>query len=616
MITILTTTDIYQKVQMAIASVDRLDELVSITEHADTIKDHKSLVIDSDEITIPLDWYDLEPPYVFPKTSLSQENLLALVFYKLGNHQKAFEFISEENPLYHHLLIATHLHFGYEISADMVDFCSNTSLHNTAILGYYGVVEKPRDFNELQNGFAKALSNAENDEIKVFTAKHYLNLLLDAGDLDKAKQFDNKPNFDQLLPGIPLAVKDLFCTENFKTTAGSNILNNFVPSYESTVTKNLWDNGSFLLGKLNCDEFAMGSSNETSYFGNVINPVGDQLVPGGSSGGSSSALAADLTPATIGTDTGGSIRQPASFTGTVGLKPTYGLCSRWGIVAFASSLDQAGPMTKDITDCAIMLEAMSGFDEKDSTSINKKKENYSKNLKDNIKGLKIGIPKEYRVDNMPKEIDELWEKGKKILKDLGAELIDISLPHTKYALPTYYIVAPAEASSNLARYDGVRYGYRSEKGKDLIEMYENTRSEGFGDEVKRRILIGTYVLSSGYYDAYYLKAQKVRQLIKKDFDDNFTKVDAILTPSTPSSAFKIGEKTNDPVSMYLNDIFTVPTNLAGLPALSLPAGLDKQGLPLGLQLIGKPLDEQKILNIGYAFEKNCGFKNEIKKWWS
>ena len=434
--------------------------------------------------------------------------------------------------------------------------------------------------------------------------------------LENAKKFDNKPNNEQLLSGIPLAVKDLFCTENVKTTAGSKILNNFVPSYESTVTKNLWNNGAFLLGKLNCDEFAMGSSNETSFFGNVINPIGDHLVPGGSSGGSSAALAADLTPATIGTDTGGSIRQPASFTGTVGLKPTYGLCSRWGIVAFASSLDQAGPMTKTVNDCSIMLEAMSGFDEKDSTSINKKKETYSKNLKDNIKGLKIGIPKEYRVDNMPKEIDELWEKGKKILKDLGAQLIDISLPHTKYALPTYYIVAPAEASSNLARYDGVRYGYRSQKGKDLIEMYENTRSEGFGDEVKRRILIGTYVLSSGYYDAYYLKAQKVRQLIKKDFDESFTKVDAILTPSTPSSAFKIGEKTNDPVSMYLNDIFTVPVNLAGLPALSLPAGLDKKGYPLGLQLIGKALDEQKILNIGYAFEKNCGYKNEIKKWWS
>ncbi len=433
--------------------------------------------------------------------------------------------------------------------------------------------------------------------------------------LKKAKEFDENPNLEYLLPGIPLGVKDLFCTANVKTTAGSNILNNFVPTYESTVTKNLWNCGAFLLGKLNCDEFAMGSSNETSFFGNVINPVGDKLVPGGSSGGSSSALAADLTPATIGTDTGGSIRQPASFTGTVGLKPTYGLCSRWGIVAFASSLDQAGPMTKTVTDSAIMLEAMSGFDEKDSTSINKKKETYSKNLKDNIKGLKIGVPKEYRVDNMPKEIDELWDKGKKILKDLGAKLIDISLPHTKYALPTYYIVAPAEASSNLARYDGVRYGYRSQKGKDLIEMYENTRSEGFGDEVKRRILIGTYVLSSGYYDAYYLKAQKVRQLIKKDFDDSFLKVDAILTPSTPSSAFKIGEKTNDPVSMYLNDIFTVPANLAGLPALSLPAGLDKQGYPLGLQLIGKALDEQKILNIGYAFEKNCGFKNKIKKWW-
>ena len=469
---------------------------------------------------------------------------------------------------------------------------------------------KKKELSSTEVTIAFIERSKKSKKLNAYISENYENAI------KKAKIFGQKPNFKKKIPGIPIAVKDLFCTKNIRTTAGSKILENFVPTYESTVTQNILDEGGIVIGKLNCDEFAMGSSNETSYYGNVINPVGDQLVPGGSSGGSSSALAADLTPATIGTDTGGSIRQPASFTGTVGLKPTYGLCSRWGIVAFASSLDQAGPMTKTIKDCAIMLEAMSGFDEKDSTSINKKKEQYSKNLKDNIKGLKIGIPKEYRVDNMPKEVDELWEKGKKILKDLGAQLIDISLPHTKYALPTYYIVAPAEASSNLARYDGVRYGYRSKQGKDLIEMYEKTRSEGFGDEVKRRILIGTYVLSSGYYDAYYLKAQKVRQLIKKDFDDSFKKIDAILTPSTPSSAFKIGEKTNDPVSMYLNDIFTVPVNLAGLPALSMPAGVDKQGHPLGLQLIGKALDEQKILNIGYAFEKNCGYKNEIKKWWS
>ena len=449
----------------------------------------------------------------------------------------------------------------------------------------------------------------KSKELNAYITEDYANAL------NKAKKFDEKPNLDLKLPGIPMAVKDLFCTRDLRTTAGSKILNNFVPTYESTVTQNIWNEGAILMGKLNCDEFAMGSSNETSFFGNVQNPIDKNLVPGGSSGGSSSAVAAQLTPITIGTDTGGSIRQPASFTGTVGLKPTYGLCSRWGIVAFASSLDQAGPMTKSVKDCSIMLEAMAGFDKKDSTSIEKKKENYSKNLKTDIKGLKIGIPKEYRVENMPKEIDELWNKGKSILKDLGADIIDISLPHTKYALPTYYIVAPAEASSNLARYDGVKYGYRSSKGNDLIEMYENTRSEGFGDEVKRRILIGTYVLSSGYYDAYYLKAQKVRQLIKKDFDENFGKVDAILTPSTPSSAFKIGEKTNDPISMYLNDIFTVPVNLAGLPAISVPAGLDKKGYPLGLQLIGKTLDEQNILNVAYAFEKNCNFKNEIKNWW-
>ena len=433
--------------------------------------------------------------------------------------------------------------------------------------------------------------------------------------LKKAKDFDKKPEFKKLLPGIPIAVKDLFCTSGVKTTAGSKMLENFIPVYESTITNNLWNEGAFLLGKLNCDEYAMGSSNETSYFGNVMNPIAENIVPGGSSGGSASALTANLTPATIGTDTGGSIRQPASFTGTVGLKPTYGLCSRWGIVAFASSLDQAGPMTKNVEDCALMLEAMAGFDEKDSTSINKKKENYSKNLTNNIKGLKIGIPKEYRVEGMSNEIDKLWENGKKLLKDSGADIVDISLPNTKYALPTYYIVAPAEASSNLARYDGVKYGFRSSKGNNLIEMYENTRSEGFGDEVKRRILIGTYVLSSGYYDAYYLKAQKVRQLIKNDFDQAFKKVDAILTPSTPSSAFKIGEKKNDPLSMYLNDIFTVPVNLAGIPAISIPAGHDSNKYPLGLQLIGKPLDEQKLLNIAFTAEKKINFKQMLNRWW-
>ena len=433
--------------------------------------------------------------------------------------------------------------------------------------------------------------------------------------IDKAKQFDENPNFELKLPGIPIAVKDLFCTNGLKTTAGSKILNNFIPTYESTVTQNIWDQGGILLGKLNCDEFAMGSSNETSYFGNVQNPISKDLVPGGSSGGSSSSLAANLTPVTIGTDTGGSIRQPASFTGTVGLKPTYGRCSRWGIVAFASSLDQAGPMTKNVEDSALLLQAMSGYDPKDSTSVDIKVENYSSKLTDRVKGLRIGIPKEYRVDNMPSEIDKLWKKGVDYLKDAGAIIKNISLPHTKYALPAYYIVAPAEASSNLARYDGVKYGHRS-KGNNLLEMYENTRSDGFGNEVKRRILIGTYVLSSGYYDAYYLKAQKVRQLIKNDFDKVFNDVDAILTPSTPSAAFKIGEKKDDPVSMYLNDIFTVPVNLAGLPAISVPVGYDKNNLPLGLQLIGKPFDEQTILNLSLAIEKSANFKRKINVWWN
>ena len=432
--------------------------------------------------------------------------------------------------------------------------------------------------------------------------------------LAKARSFDEKPNFDLKLPGVPIAVKDLFCTDGVKTTAGSKILNNFIPPYESTVTQNIWNEGAVLLGKLNCDEFAMGSSNETSFFGNVQSPIAKGLVPGGSSGGSASALAANLTPITIGTDTGGSIRQPASFTGTVGLKPTYGSCSRYGIVAFASSLDQAGPMSKDVKDCALLQEIISTYDEKDSTSVDFKRNEYSKELTNNIKGKKIGIPKEYRVDGMPKEIEDLWTKGIEYAKDCGAVIVEISLPHTNYALPTYYIVAPAEASSNLARYDGVKYGFRS-KGENLIDMYEKTRSEGFGAEVQRRIMIGTYVLSSGYYDAYYLKAQKVRKLIKNDFDEAYKKVDAILTPSTPSAAFKIGEKTNDPVSMYLNDIFTVPVNLAGLPAISIPAGVDAKGYPLGLQIIGKAFDEQNILNIAYAMEEKISFKNKITDWW-
>jgi len=432
--------------------------------------------------------------------------------------------------------------------------------------------------------------------------------------ITQAKKFDEKPNYELKLPGIPIAVKDLFCTNGINTTAGSKILNNFIPNYESTVTQNIWNEGGILLGKLNCDEFAMGSSNETSFFGNVQNPIGENLVPGGSSGGSSSAVAANLTPITIGTDTGGSIRQPASFTGTVGLKPTYGSCSRYGIVAFASSLDQAGPMSKNVKDAAILLEVISSFDKKDSTSIDFERNKYSDELTKNIKGKKIGIPKEYRVEGMSEEIENLWKKGIDYVKECGAEVIDISLPHTGYALPTYYIVAPAEASSNLARYDGVKYGFRSQ-GENLIDMYEKTRSEGFGEEVKRRIMIGTYVLSSGYYDAYYLKAQKVRQLIKKDFDEAYNKVDAILTPSTPSSAFKIGEKSGDPVSMYLNDIFTVPVNLAGLPGISIPAGMDKRGYPLGLQIIGKPFDEQSILNIAYSMEEKINFKNKISDWW-
>ncbi|MBT5899443.1 MAG: Asp-tRNA(Asn)/Glu-tRNA(Gln) amidotransferase subunit GatA [Candidatus Pelagibacter sp.] len=422
--------------------------------------------------------------------------------------------------------------------------------------------------------------------------------------LVSAKNIDDNNLKSGVLAGAPIAVKDLFCTKNVQTTASSKILKNFIPPYESTVTSKLWDSGAILLGKLNCDEFAMGSSNETSAYGNVVNPYqknGENLVPGGSSGGCSSAVSANLTSSTVGTDTGGSIRQPASFTGIVGLKPTYGRCSRWGIVAFASSLDQAGPMTKDVSDSALMLDVISGYDEKDSTSANIEKGDFLNSLNKNIKGLKVGIPKEYIVDNMPKEIQTLWDKGIEWMKESGAIIKNISLPNTKYALPTYYIVAPAEASSNLARYDGVKYGFRA-PGKDLIEMYENTRAEGFGNEVKRRIMIGTYVLSSGYYDAYYKKAQQVRRLIKEDFDQAFEMVDCIVTPTSPTVAFNIGEKFDDPLTMYLSDVFTVSANVAGLPGISIPCGQVKK-LPVGLQFLGKHFDEQTLLNVAHQVEQ-------------
>ncbi len=415
------------------------------------------------------------------------------------------------------------------------------------------------------------------------------------------------------LEGIPLAVKDLFATDGIPTTAGSHILDGFVPNYESTVSANLWRDGAVLLGKTNLDEFAMGSSNTTSYFGNVINPwqrAGDtetKLVPGGSSGGSASAVAARLALGAIGTDTGGSIRQPASFVGIVGMKPTYGRCSRWGTVAFASSLDQAGPMTRTVRDATIMLGSMAGFDPKDSTSVDMAVPDFEAALTGDIRDLKVGIPGEYRIDGMPAEIEALWQQGIAWLKDAGAEPVEISLPHTKYALPTYYIVAPAEASSNLARYDGVRYGLRV-PGNSLIEMYENTRAEGFGAEVKRRVMIGTYVLSAGYYDAYYLKAQKLRTLIARDFEQAYEKCDVVLTPTAPSTAFAIGEKQDDPIAMYLNDVFTVPASMAGLPGISVPAGLGGDGLPLGLQLLARPFDEETLFRVAGVLENAAGFE--------
>ena len=424
------------------------------------------------------------------------------------------------------------------------------------------------------------------------------------------------------MSGVPIGMKDLFCTKGVATTAASEILGGFVPPYESTVSGKLWDAGAGMLGKLNMDQFAMGSSNETSAFGNVISPWrrsdggNAALAPGGSSGGSSSAISARLGPAATGTDTGGSIRQPAAFTGICGIKPTYGRCSRWGVVAFSSSLDQAGAMARDVRDCAIMLEAMAGFDAKDSTSLDLPVPHWERGLSGDLRGKRIGIPKEYRVDNMPAEIDALWEQGIAWVKDAGAEVVEVSLPHTKYALPAYYIIAPAEASSNLARYDGVRYGLRDlPDGAGLQDMYAATRAAGFGPEVKRRIMIGTYVLSAGFYDAYFTQASKVRTLIARDFDEAWKSCDLLLTPTAPSAAFALGEKSADPLAMYLNDVFTVPSSLAGLPAMSVPGGLDGQGLPLGLHVIGKALDEQAVLNACLAIEERAGFMARPGEWW-
>jgi len=474
---------------------------------------------------------------------------------------------------------------------------------------------------------AKAISARELAQIHVeaIAAARSLNAFItETPDqaLASAEQSDRRIAAGEARPleGIPLAIKDLFCTERVRTTAASRILDNFIPTYESTVTHNLWNAGAVLLGKTNLDEFAMGSSTETSYFGAVTNPWrargrNDDLVPGGSSGGSATAVAARLALAAIGTDTGGSIRQPAAMTGIVGMKPTYGRCSRWGIVAYASSLDQAGPMARTVRDAAIMLRVMASHDPKDSTSVDAPVPDYEAALEAGVSGMRVGIPKEYRVDGAAPEIDELWIKGIEWLKSQGAEIIEVSLPHTKYALPAYYIVAPAEASSNLARYDGVRYGHRASGADDLIGLYERTRAEGFGREVKRRIMIGTYVLSAGYYDAYYLRAQKVRTLIARDFNQAFERCDVLLTPATPCAAFAIGEKTADPVSMYLNDVFTVTVNLAGLPAICVPAGLSHDGLPLGLQIIGKVFDEATVLRAGRAIERAADFQALPKAWW-
>ena len=471
----------------------------------------------------------------------------------------------------------------------------------------------------LEKSLKKTIENLQNNKISIrelnqeyidkIKTKSELNIFIHFDEqkiLDQVSELEND-NSNKKLKGIPLAIKDLFCTKKMPTTAASKILENFNPTYESFVTQKLLDDGAIFVGKTNLDEFAMGSATDTSYFGNTINPLSKEnepLAPGGSSGGSAAAVAADLCLGATGTDTGGSIRQPASFCGVVGIKPTYGLCSRWGIAAFASSLDQAGVFTHNVEDAAILLESTAGYDKRDSTSANIKIPNYYDNLTDNLSGKTIGIPKEYSIDGTPEEVSKIWEDAIKVLEKKGVKIKNISLPHTKYALPTYYIIAPAEASSNLARYDGVKYGYRSDEISSLDEMYENTRGQGFGKEVKRRILIGTYVLSAGYYDAYYLKAQRVRKLIANDFNEAFKECDLIVTPTAPSAAFPLNQQQDDPIKMYLNDVFTVPASLAGLPGISIPFGKDKNDLPLGIQILGKHFDEQQVLNGALLLERS------------
>ena len=476
-----------------------------------------------------------------------------------------------------------------------------------------GLAKKDFSATELTQSYLKAMDEAEVLNAYITKVPEKALAMAAASDARLAKG-EGLP-----LDGIPLGIKDLYCTKGVGSYACSHILDGFTPEYESTVTQNLWNDGAVMLGKLNMDEFAMGSANETSYFGPVKNPwraTGDETdrVPGGSSGGSAAAVAARLCAGATASDTGGSIRQPAAFTGTVGIKPTYGRCSRWGMVAFASSLDQAGPITRTVRDAAIMLKSMASVDPKDTTSVNLPIPDYEAALTGDIRGMKIGIPKEYRIDGMPAEIEAVWQQGIDWLKEAGAEIVDISLPMTKYALPAYYIVAPAEASSNLARYDGVKYGLRV-NGDDIIDMYEKTRAAGFGSEVKRRILIGTYVLSAGYYDAYYLRAQKIRTLIKQDFDKAFETVDTILTPATPSAAFELNKKVTDPVEMYLNDIFTVTVNMAGLPGISVPSGKAGNGLPMGLQLIGKAFDEETLFRTAGVLEEAAGIMDAPAKWW-